>query len=415
MMRYTTDMARIATRVGSLFRPYRVFFTSPGVLSVALPAYLGRLSPGMISLALLLVVRRQTGSYAVAGAATAAYYLAVALTGPIAGRVMDRVGATPVLVASGAVYPAALLGIVLGPRWGLGPAGIPAVCAVAGLTVPQLPTVVQSLWAHLLPEGEARQAAYSAESIVTELVFILGPLVVSLFVLLGDPAYALVAAAGCSAVGAFGVAASPLLRRPPERSAAGGWTGPLRVPGVRVLLLTLTVIAMIYGIVPLVITAFAQERARPAMVGVLMALWSVGGIVGALWYGGRRWGVPARQQFPWALAALAASLVPLTLARGLPDMALYMLLAGLVVAPVGVLAMQLMAVVAPPETRTEAFGWQNTANYAGFALGSSLGGVAIETFGQQFAALAPSAAVLLALVVVELWRHTMAVPAESEG
>jgi MFS family permease len=407
-------MTRIAARAGSLVRPYRTFLGAPGVLPVALPAYLGRLTPSMTSLALVLVVKRQTGSFAVAGTATAAYYLAVAVTGPVAGRLMDRVGAAPVLLASGVVYPAALLGIVLAPRWGLGRTGIQVLCAVAGLTVPQLATVVMSLWARLLPEGEARQAAYSTESVVTEMAFIVGPLLVSLFVLLGDPGYALVAAAGCSAVGAFGVASSPLLKHPPpERTEAAGWTGPLRSAGVRVMLITLAIVAMIYGAVPLVVTAFAQERAQPAAVGVLMALWSAGGIIGALWYGARRWGIPAKQQFPWALAALAASLVPITLARGLPDMALYIALAGLVVAPVGVLAMQLIAVVAPPDTRTEAFGWQNTANYAGFALGSSLGGLAVDSVGYRIAALLPSVAVLLALVVLGLWRHALAAPAAA--
>lgn len=407
-------MTRMAERAASLLRPYRAFFAAPGVLPVALPAYLGRLTPSITSLALVLVVKRQTGSFAVAGAATAAYYLAVAVTAPVAGRLMDRLGARPVLLASGVLYPAALLGVVQGPRLGLGRVGTQVLCAVAGLTVPQLATVTMSLWARLLPEGEARQAAYSTESVVTEAVFILGPLLVSLFVVLGDPAYALLAAAAFSAAGAFGVASSALLRnRPRERGAAAGWTGPLRVAGVRLMLVTLAVVAVIYGAVPLVVTAFAQERAEPAAVGVLMALWSAGGIVGALWYGGRRWSIPARQQFPWALAALAASLVPIAAARGLPDMALYMLLAGLVVAPVGVLAMQLIAVVAPPETRTEAFGWQNTANYAGFALGSSLGGLAIESLGYRLAALVPSVAVLLALAVMGLWRHALAAPAAA--
>jgi MFS family permease len=404
-------MIQLAGRATHLLRPYRTFFSSPGALRVALPAYLGRLTPSMTSLALVLVVERQTGSFAVAGAATAAYYLAVALTAPVAGRVIDRLGAARVLVVSGVLYPAVLLVIAFGPRWGLGAVGIQIACAVAGLTVPQLATVVQSLWARLLPEGEARQAAYSTESVVTELVFIVGPLLVSLFVLLGDPAYALLAAAACSAIGAFGVASSPLLRRPPsEHNAMAGWTGPLRSTGMRVLLIAFTAIATIYGLVPLVVTAFAQERDQPAAVGVLMALWSVGGIVGALWYGGRHWKVPAWQQFLWAVALLAGSLAPLTVAQGFTDLGLYMVLSGLAVAPVGVLAMQLVAGVAPPETRTEAFGWMNTANYAGFAIGSSLGGLAVESVGQRFAALAPSAAVLLALVVVGLWRHTLASP-----
>jgi MFS family permease len=404
-------MLQLAERAVHLLRPYRTFFTSPGVLPVALPAYIGRLTPSMTSLALVLVVERQTGSFAVAGAATAAYYLAVALTAPVAGRVIDRFGAARVLGLSGVLYPAALLVVAFGPRWGLGAAGIQVVCAVAGLTVPQLATVAQSLWARLLPEGETRQAAYSTESVVTELVFIVGPLLVGLFVLLGDPAYALLAAAACSAIGAFGVAASPLLRHPPsERQATAGWTGPLRSAGMRVLLAAFTAIATIYGLVPLVVTAFAREQNQPAAVGVLMALWSVGGIVGALWYGGRHWNLPARQQFFWALALLAASLAPLTVARGFPDLGLYMVLAGLAIAPVGVLAMQLVADVAPPETRTEGFGWMNTANYAGFAVGSSLGGLAVESVGLRFAALVPSAAVLLALVVVGLWRHTLASP-----
>src|SRR6266536_10940 len=157
-------MTRVAARAASLLRPYRTFFASPGVLPVALPAYLGRLTPSITSLALVLVVKRQTGSFA------------VAVMAPVAGRLMDRVGARPVLLASGVLYPAALLGIVLGPRLGLGRTGTQALCAVAGLTVPQLTTVTMSLWARLLPEEEARQAAYSTESVVTEVVFILGPL-----------------------------------------------------------------------------------------------------------------------------------------------------------------------------------------------------------------------------------------------
>lgn len=115
-----------------------------------------------------------------------------------------------------------------------------------------------------------------------------------------------------------------------------------------------------------------------------------------------------------ALAALAAGLVPVALARGLPDMTVAMLLVGLAIAPVSVLVMQLVAVVAPPETTTEAFGWQNTANYIGFALGSSLGGVTIESFGRQLTTLSVIGVILLALGFAWLWRHALVAPAVED-
>src|SRR2546421_645328 len=76
-----------------------------GALSAGLPQ-------GMASLAILLLVRGATHSYAAAGAAVGAYSLASAAVAPIQGRLVDRLGRVRVLAPS-AIGQAVLLGVLV--------------------------------------------------------------------------------------------------------------------------------------------------------------------------------------------------------------------------------------------------------------------------------------------------------------
>jgi MFS family permease len=78
-------------------RQYLGVWRLPGgrvLLSVGIMA---RLGIGMTPLALLLLVRQATGSYAEAGLAGGIYALGGAALSPLAGRLADRIGPSPVL------------------------------------------------------------------------------------------------------------------------------------------------------------------------------------------------------------------------------------------------------------------------------------------------------------------------------
>jgi MFS family permease len=60
-------------------------------------AFIGRLPLPMLTLGSIVLVHSRTGSYAVAGAVTAAMVAAFAATAPVAGRLSDRAGQARVL------------------------------------------------------------------------------------------------------------------------------------------------------------------------------------------------------------------------------------------------------------------------------------------------------------------------------
>ena len=71
---------------------YRAVLTEPGASRLLSTALVGRLPQGMSSLAVLLLVREATHSYAAAGVAVGANALAAAAGAPVLGRMIDRFG-----------------------------------------------------------------------------------------------------------------------------------------------------------------------------------------------------------------------------------------------------------------------------------------------------------------------------------
>src|SRR5918997_2318077 len=101
-----------ATRSEFVVRSYLSVWRPPSAPVLLVAGFAGRLPSAMVPLALLLMVQQQTGSYAVAGLAAATLGVASAVMAPILGRLADRRGPRPVLLAQAAAYPL-LLGLLV--------------------------------------------------------------------------------------------------------------------------------------------------------------------------------------------------------------------------------------------------------------------------------------------------------------
>ncbi|RQX57203.1 MFS transporter, partial [Micromonospora chalcea] len=86
-------------------RQYQGVWRIPGAPMLLILGIIGRLGIGMTPLALLLVVEQVTGRYSLAAVAGGIYALSGAALSPVAGRIADRVGPTPVLVATALAHP----------------------------------------------------------------------------------------------------------------------------------------------------------------------------------------------------------------------------------------------------------------------------------------------------------------------
>src|SRR5437588_1456931 len=83
---------------GAAVSAYRAVLTIPGSPRLFGSALLGRLPQGMAPLAVLLLVRGATHSYAAAGAAVGASAFATAACAPLLGRLVDARGRRRVLL-----------------------------------------------------------------------------------------------------------------------------------------------------------------------------------------------------------------------------------------------------------------------------------------------------------------------------
>nr|MDQ3044104.1 MFS transporter [Chloroflexota bacterium] len=385
---------------------YRSLLATPGALGFVVPGFVGRLPGAMRPLGCVLLVSGTSGSYALAGTATAAMTLAQAATAPWLGRLADRNGQRLVLMLSLAVHSLGLGALILAaqlraPAWALlGAAGI------AGASVVPIGSLVRVRWAALAdttanPDSSLRQA-YAFEGVLDELLFVVGPPLVTALSLGLFPAAGLLGVLLFVVVGTVGLAANNGPGTSSVRHLAPNGTKVLAVTGMRVLIVVFVALGIYFGPINVALIAFAEERGSPWSAGPLIALFTIGSVVTGLFYGARDWRSRPERRFTLAVAWLLLGTVPILLSPSIPLMALSVTLAGTAIAPATIASSTLIAALLPRAALTEGFAWFVTATSVGGAIGSASGGWIVDHHGARPAFLVASAGAALALTAVLL-------------
>jgi predicted MFS family arabinose efflux permease len=131
---------------------------------------------------------------------------------------------------------------------------------------------------------------------------------------------------------------------------------------------------------------------------MLSTLFSIGGVLGGLLYG--RLGLPGeltRRPLLLVAATTACYALP-ALLHAAPAAALGLLLAGAATDVLLITAYQLVEVLVPSGSRTEAGAWVNTAYNLGAAAGTSVGGLVVDRAGPLSALGAPATVLVVAVL-----------------
>ena len=170
---------------------YRTAFASAPLRRTFLISIIGRLPIGVTGLAILVLVQSAPGL----------------------GRMIDRHGPRAVLRFCALAFPSALALLIYGSE-----AAVPwleiAATAAAGASFPPITVCMRTYMRRALTDEALLSAAFSAESVLIEVIFIVGPLVVAVFAATAAPALAVWFSAGCALVGTLVFLRSPAL---------GGW------------------------------------------------------------------------------------------------------------------------------------------------------------------------------------------------
>jgi MFS family permease len=390
-------------------RRYADILRSRYVGALVASSLLARFPIGINALAIVLYLREQTGSFAIAGAVSGTLAAGSAFGAPVQGRLVDRVGARRVLVPLAVVHALSLGAIVGFAELGL-PAVVLALCGfVGGFAVPPTSSVLRSMWTDLL-EPRLHQAAYALDSTMIEVIFISGPLLTAAIAAITSPAGALIVSAVAVVTGTTIFTALPPTRHvePEEEHHSGGLLGALASPGVRTLVVISLPTGIGIGMLEVGIPAFSRAEGAAAAAGVLLALWSFGSLVGGLLYGTlpRRRGLFRTHLLVGAVLPL--TLLPLAFAPSVWAMALLVIPAGCCIAPLLATRNELVGGVAPPGMRTEAYTWPITAFVGGIAIGAALCGLLVEGPGWRTAFLVAALFAAGGAGLAALWRKTVA-------
>ncbi|MGA8117062.1 MAG: MFS transporter, partial [Actinocatenispora sp.] len=396
-----------------MFAPYRRILATRHLAGLLAWSLVGRLHFTGTALGLTFLVAGWTGSYTIAGVVTAALTIGMAIGGPLRGRSIDRRPAPRVLMTGGIVYAVGVTVIAVLPAWAW-PAA-PVLALVSGIMSPPVGSVARVTWSHV-PDHTAREATYAAESTLTEVLFVVGPMIAAMLVSMVSARAAVLACAVMALVGSLGFALA--LRRagslhdtdrnPAEALgvAGDGVTGRrgslLRSPGLVALLVMSLLVIGALSAVDLVLVAWARDRGTPGLAGVLSAVWAIGSATGGLVLGSRvgRQRLAVRAAGTAVGLALLVPVLPPITAHPAPWLVcLVLAVGGSAIAPMFATSNSRLAAVAPPERRGEAFGWFATASTMGGALSAPLVGAILDHAGPaQAAALAALLAVGAAMV-----------------
>ncbi|MGW4385494.1 MFS transporter [Streptomyces sp. NPDC004685] len=370
-------------------RHYVAVWRMPGAPLLLVAGVVARLGTGVTPLALLLSVAQATGRYASAGVAAGSYALSGAVVSPIAGRLADRLGATRVLRVSAVAHPLGLAAFLFAVRGG----ALPLICGAAvsaGATCPPLTSAIRSAWIGLTEDGTAghhlRGAALAVETSLFELVFVAGPLLVAVAVLLASPAAAIAGSAVATLVGTLLLARSPVIcdQRPASPDDRTRGLGPLVVPGFAVVLVCVGSLGMAFGAISVTVPAFASQHAGTGadqLAGVLLAVWGLGSALGGFGYGIARPHAPLPRQFTWLLGAVCLSTAVLAVMPGPLALGIALAVGGITVAPTLTVYTAIVGRIVPAGMRNEAGTWLVTVPMAANSAGGATAGLIVDQSG----------------------------------
>jgi MFS family permease len=368
-----------------MLRPYRELFTVPGALSFSLAGFFARITMSTVGLGIVLLLSGQHGRYSLAGAVAGTYSLVAAFVGPRIGGLADRRGQSPVLVCCAALLTAGLVALVVctierAPGWTLF-----ASAAIAGSGNAAVGAMIRARWA-TIHTGTARlHTAYSLESVIDEMVFIAGPILVTLLVTEVNQVAGLLTVLAIAVVGLVSLAAQRRTQPAPSAAPPSRRGTVVRLPAIQVLVLVMVGLGVLFGSTEVVTVAFVSQAGQRPITGLVLASWALGSAIAGLGYGSIHFRASLTRRFLIGVTAMWLATFLLLLPAAVPALAAVLFVSGFTIAPTLVTGVSLVEAVVPSARLTEGMTWVGTAITLGATAGTVLAGRAVDVLGPHLA------------------------------
>lgn len=343
----------------------------PGVLRIVLSQLYARLPGGMLSLGLIIYVERITESYAIAGITVGAATLGISVAQPALSRWMAIFGIRTVLGVTSFLNVVIVISMAFVPPE---PAWLVFLGLLIGLTQPPIQTAARTIYPQMTPK-KLLGRLFSLDATAQEIIWVVGPVVITLIAAQFGSLPILITIATIQATGSIWFIWNKEVGQTkiPRTTDAYGKVLKNRVVSIMTFM-GLLFIGSFAGLEVGSVAMFDE-----AIAGLLIAVFSVGSVLGGVFIGGR-----ANSKYSLSLL-IGLVLVGFSMVLIAPDNAYWvgfsLFIAGIGVAPtLGIMALTISGGTKPNEI-AEAYGWQTTGQLVGISIGSALAGIAVDIIG----------------------------------
>ncbi|MCI1834671.1 MAG: MFS transporter [Bifidobacterium tibiigranuli] len=421
-----------------LFGGYAELLHMPHTARFSIGSVLACMPFPMIGMTITIAVQHYYHNYALAGALAAIQAIAMAVVGPLLGKLVDKFGQRQVAIPTVIVWliaAGAMISCITAraPQWML------FVIAPFMAAIPPWGAMSRSRWTHLLKGDRVRtDRAMSLSGVFDECMWVIGnPLASALAVVSGTLAFGVTGA--CVVIGAL-MFLTELTTEPPSQTTLAKQSGltrrqyrqreaakaeelrsgdskktqelcggdsakPERVkqsiwgPGLIALCVTWFGLGAFQSAASISIIAFATEQSMKQYTGLVFACFSISSLCGAIVYGAKNWITPLWKRFYFCLAVVNIGIGTFLFARHLWVIMIIYLIIGVCQAPTWINGNQLLLHIVPPTRFTEGVAWIGAMNSIGGSVGSAIAGIFIDRSGSQGGFLVVTLLALLSLVL----------------
>ncbi len=385
----------------TVFSPYARLFAVPGSVAFSFAGWVARLPIPMLGLGAVLLVAGETGSYGLAGAVSGTLALSFSVASPQWARAMDRRGQGAVLRVAMTGYLLSGVAFVVAVTTGAPLWTWFVLAALCGASGPNIGSLVRARWAEALAEPGRRQTAFALEAVVDEVVFVVGPPLVTLLATLVAPPAGFLTGTTLGAVGGFWLAhqrATEPAVAPVDPGAPSRRWAALNAT-VLVVAVTYAAVGTVFGAMDVVVVGFADEQGAPAFAGLALAVYAFGSLLAGLLYGVARLRGSLTARFLVTAVAFGLAAQVLWGVGSLAVLVVAGFVAGTAIAPVLVSGTSLVESRVPRTALTESLSWTTTGLTLGVTAGSALAGAAVDAWGARAAFAVPAGAAAVAALV----------------
>lgn len=359
--------------------PYREIFKPKGTFSFSLAAIVARFPIAMITISIVAMIAASHDNFKLPSLIATTYIGASALIGPQISRLADKYGQLKVGLPASLICALSLSTIAFAAHFHW-PDFILFIAAIFAGAMPSFGAFARARWSRIFGGQPLLRSAFAFESLVDEMIFMIGPVLVMNLAAFLFPEAGIIAAIGLLIIGSLAfflqTSSEPkIIQRSTKRGRAAIFDLP-----VLIIALTLSAIGGIFGVVEVTSIAYTKAANIATLAYIPVTAYALGSFTTGILYGSLNITIPLHRQLLFMSGVIMVTAIPFFFVNNLWVLTAICLLAGAACSPTIIICMGLLEGLADKQKFTESMTWAITGMSVGAAIGIAVAGFAIDRF-----------------------------------